>query len=64
MSGHTPETRCTNCGAVAEVKPFGRDGLLICYDCWMADDSPTYSFAVDDDGSFRRLPDRAKAEGR
>ena len=52
------QPRCVQCGARhEELKPFGRDGELICYGCWMRDDSPSYCFSMDDEGRFRRLPD-------
>lgn len=32
---------CTGCGKVAELRPYGKDGAEICYDCGMIDKDAT-----------------------
>ena len=30
-----PDGVCSYCGAIAETRPYGKDGAEICYDCGM-----------------------------
>ena len=32
---------CEECGKVAEVRPYGKDGANICFDCGMKDEDRT-----------------------
>lgn len=32
-----PHRKCSQCGKVAECRPYGPDGSDICYDCGMKD---------------------------
>jgi predicted amidohydrolase len=53
-----PKPICSTCGKEeVELKPFGRAGALICYDCWMTDDTGHYSFTIHDDGHLERRDD-------
>jgi hypothetical protein len=52
-----PKPICSQCGKEGELKPFGRYGALICYDCWMTDDSGHCNFTIHVDGHLERRDD-------
>lgn len=33
----TPPAICTSCGKLDELRPYGKDGASICYECGMKD---------------------------
>ena len=33
--------QCDNCGKVAELRPYGKDGACICFECGMKDEKQT-----------------------
>ena len=33
--------QCDYCGKVAELRPYGKDGACICFECGMADEETT-----------------------
>lgn len=36
-----PDAKCESCGEVDELRPYGKDGANICYECAMKDKSTT-----------------------
>jgi len=32
-----PDAKCEQCGKVDELRPYGKNGMKICYDCAMLD---------------------------
>jgi hypothetical protein len=46
-----PPQQCDYCGKVAELRPYGRNGAAICFECGMADRKTTekmFSQRLDD----------------
>ncbi len=35
------DTACTECGKVAETRPYGHKGARVCYDCGMKNEQRT-----------------------
>lgn len=38
---HTEDDVCEQCGKVAELRPYGKNGASICYECGMLDEKET-----------------------
>lgn len=36
-----PDARCSQCGEVTDVRPYGPNGAMVCYDCAMKDPKGT-----------------------
>lgn len=34
---------CEQCGNIAELRPYGKNGAFICFDCGMKDETETQS---------------------
>jgi len=34
----TAPAKCSDCGTVAELRPYGKDGAWVCFDCMMKDE--------------------------
>ena len=47
----TPPGICEDCSEKKELRPYGKDGAFICFDCAMKDESSA-------EGQFQKLIDR------
>lgn len=36
-----PPQQCDDCGKIAELRPYGKNGACICFDCGMKDEKHT-----------------------
>jgi len=41
LTGVTDAAACSQCGVVAELRPYGKDNALICFECGMKDETTT-----------------------
>jgi hypothetical protein len=37
-----PHDKCEDCGQIAELRPYGIDGMRICHDCGMKDETSAH----------------------
>lgn len=37
----SPPEKCEECGKIAELRPYGKNHKLICFDCGMKDEKET-----------------------
>lgn len=41
ISKEEPPQQCDECGKIAELRPYGKDGSCICFECAMKDPAGT-----------------------
>lgn len=34
----TAPSKCTDCGSIDELRPYGKNGTWVCFDCMMKDE--------------------------